>query len=174
MFSFMKERYKMDLTLKTSEGLFNHRVAAVIVCDNKILAQKNTDTNEYYLPGGRVAFGETSENAVIREILEELKVTVNDYRPLWINECFFVDNGKKFHEIGIYYLVSLYGTGFNNYEPVFQTYEGKRVNTYEWLDIDNLNDVLLYPLFLKTEIKNIDKPLKLIITDELNKSTKIF
>lgn len=85
----------MDLTLKTGEGLFNHRVAAVIVWDNKILAQKNTDTNEYYLPGGRVSFGESSADAVIREIREELKITVKDYKPLWINECFFIDSGKN-------------------------------------------------------------------------------
>ena len=51
----------MDLTLKTREGYFNYRVAAVIIKDDKILAQRNTKTNEYYLPGGRVVFGETSE-----------------------------------------------------------------------------------------------------------------
>ena len=38
----------MDLTLKTREGYFNYRVAAVIVNDGKILAQRNTKTNEYY------------------------------------------------------------------------------------------------------------------------------
>ena len=64
----------MDLTLKTKEGYFNYRVAAVIVNDGKILAQRNTKTNEYYLPGGRVTFGETSEEALLREIKEELKI----------------------------------------------------------------------------------------------------
>ena len=63
----------MDLTLKTKEGYFNYRVAAVIVNDGKILAQRDTKTNEYYLPGGRVTFGETSEEALLREIKEELK-----------------------------------------------------------------------------------------------------
>ena len=43
----------MDLTLETREGYFNYRVAAVIIKDDKILAQRNTKTNEYYLPGGR-------------------------------------------------------------------------------------------------------------------------
>ena len=68
----------MDLTLKTREGYFNYRVAAVIVNDGKILAQRNTKTNEYYLPGGRVVFGETSEEALLREI-EELKIDITDY-----------------------------------------------------------------------------------------------
>lgn len=51
----------MDLTLRTEIGLFNHRVAAVIVHNNKLLAQKNVKTNEYYLPGGRINYGESSE-----------------------------------------------------------------------------------------------------------------
>ena len=64
--------YNLDLTLKTREGYFNYRVAGVIIKDDKILAQRNTKTNEYYLPGGRVVFGETSEEALLREIEEEL------------------------------------------------------------------------------------------------------
>ncbi len=157
----------MDLTLRTEMGLFNHRVAAVIVHNNKLLAQKNVKTNEYYLPGGRINYGESSEEAIKREIREELGVTVIDYSSLWINECFFVDSGTRFHEVGIYYLVNLENTQFNNYEPVFELTEGSRVNTYEWLDIDSLDSIALYPLFVKTEIKNPDKTLKHIITNEM-------
>lgn len=157
----------MDLTLKTEMGLFNHRVAAVIVHNNKLLTQKNVQTNEYYLPGGRINYGESSEDAVIREMQEELGITVNDYRTLWINECFFVDSGTRFHEVGIYYLVNLENTNFNHYESIFEIIEGSRVNTYEWLDIDCLDSKALYPLFIKTEIKNSDKSLKHVITNEI-------
>lgn len=157
----------MDLTLRTEMGLFNHRVAAVIVHNNKLLAQKNVKTNEYYLPGGRINYGESSEEAIKREIREELGVTVTDYSSLWINECFFVDSGTRFHEVGIYYLVNLENTEFNHYEPVFELTEGSRVNTYEWLDIESIDTKALYPLFVKTEIKNPDKTLKHIITNEM-------
>lgn len=157
----------MDLTLKTEMGLFNHRVAAVIVHNNKLLAQKNVKTNEYYLPGGRINYGESSEDAVVREMQEELGVDISDYRTLWINECFFVDSGARFHEVGIYYLVNLENTHFNHYESIFELTEGSRVNTYEWLDINILDDKALYPLFVKTEIKNPDKRLKHIITNEM-------
>lgn len=163
----------MDLTLRTELGLFNHRVAAVIVHNNKLLAQKNVKTNEYYLPGGRINYGESSEEAIKREIREELGVTVIDYSSLWINECFFVDSGTRFHEVGIYYLVNLENTEFNHYEPIFELIEGSRVNTYEWLDIDSLESIALYPLFVKTEIKNPDKTLKHIITNELANKRKL-
>lgn len=156
----------MDLTLKTEKGLFNHRVAAVIVNDNKILAQKNLKDNSYYLVGGRVSFGESTEEALIREVKEELEIDVKTYKPIWVNECFFTDNGTVFHEIGMYYLVDLSNTDFYHYETVFSTDEGCKTNVYEWLDIDNIKNVVLYPMFIKDEIKNIDDEIKLIITRE--------
>lgn len=45
----LKKSTSPDLTLKTENGYFNHRVAAVIVNDNKLLAQKNIKDNLYYL-----------------------------------------------------------------------------------------------------------------------------
>lgn len=163
---YMEKISPVDLTLNTGKGLFNHRVAAVIVQNNKLLAQKNTKTNEYYLVGGRVRFGESSEEALVREVKEELDITLTDYKPLWINECFFVDDGRKFHEICMYYLVDISNTDFNNYETVFETKEENRLNTYEWLDIDRLGNYVLYPQFIKDEINNTNRELKLIITKE--------
>lgn len=157
---------KNDLTIKTNEGLFNHRVASVIVNNGKLLAQRNNKDNSYYLVGGRVAFGESTEDALIREVNEELNISITSYKPLWVNECFFIDDGKKFHEIGVYYLVDIGNTGFNHFEKVFETKEAHRTNTYEWLDIDRLDEAALYPQFIKEEIKNLDLGLKLIITKE--------
>lgn len=156
----------MDLTLKTEEGYFNYRVAAVIVNDGKILAQRNIKPNEYYLPGGRVTFGETSEEALLREIKEELKIDITDYSPLWLNECFFVECGKNFHEIGMYYFVDISKTSFTHFEDEFELKEGCRINTYCWLDIDKLDNYFLYPKFIKDEINNINDGFKLIITRE--------
>lgn len=163
---YIEKINSLDLTLNTEKGIFNHRAAAVIVHNNKLLAQKNTSSGEYYLVGGRVRFGETSREAASREILEELGVEISDIKPLWINECFFIEDGRQFHEIGVYYLANIENTGFDNYETVFETREPGRTNIFEWLDIDSLDRVLLYPEFIKNEIKNPDKSLKLIITRE--------
>lgn len=156
----------VDLTLKTEVGYFNHRVAAVIINDNKLLAQKNIIDNSYYLVGGRVAFGESTEEALVREINEELKINITNYKPLWINECFFIDNGNTYHEIGMYYFVDINNTGFTNFENSFELNEENRTNFYEWLDINRLDDVSLYPKFIKDEINNSNDNLKLIITRE--------
>lgn len=156
-----------DLTLETNFGYFNHRVAAVIINDNKILAQRNPKDNTYYLVGGRVSFGESTEEALVREVKEELNIDIKTYRALWVNECFFNNDGKRFHEIGMYYLVDISDTTFNHYEKAFEMKEQNRTNYYEWLDIDKLDDSILYPAFIKDEIKNISNELKLLITREV-------
>ena len=156
----------LDLTLKTNLGIFNHRVAAVIVKDNKLLAQRNNSDNSYYLVGGRVMFDESTDDALVREIKEELDIAITDCKPLWINECFFTDNGRRFHEIGVYYFVDITNTDFNRHETIFEIKEDYRINTYEWLDIDSLDNIVLYPQFIKDEINKADRNLKLIITRE--------
>lgn len=156
----------MDLTLKTELGYFNHRVAAVIINDNKLLAQKNTLDNSYYLVGGRVSFGESTAEALVREVKEELKIDVDNYKPLWVNECFFTVKTKYYHEIGMYYFVDISNTSFNCFQKIFEIKEGHRINTFEWLDIDNLENVILYPEFIKNELKNQNRELKLIISRE--------
>lgn len=50
--------------------------------------------------------------------------------------------------------------------PEFQLQEESRINTYCWLDIDELDNYLLYPKFIKDEINNINDGFKLIITRE--------
>lgn len=161
-----KKIQSVDLTLNTENGVFNHRVAAVIINNNKILAQKNTKTREYYLVGGRVKFEESTQDALTRELKEELGITVTDFKLLWINEAFFIEENKKFHEICMYYFVDISETKFDRFEDDFQIQEGNRINTYEWLDIDSLDDVTLYPQFFKNETKNPNNTPKLIITKE--------
>ena len=72
----------MDISFAAGEKKFNYRVAAVILNGGKLLAMRDEYSPYYYLPGGRVKLGETAEQAVIREIQEELHVTAEIVRPL--------------------------------------------------------------------------------------------
>lgn len=62
----------MDITFHTSEGRFNYRVCAIFLHQNKVLAMRDERSPYYYLPGGRVALGETAQDALQRELQEEL------------------------------------------------------------------------------------------------------
>ena len=64
----------MDVSFKVDNAKFNYRVCAIMISDGKILATKDERSPFYYLPGGRVQMGETAEDAVVREIQEELGI----------------------------------------------------------------------------------------------------
>ena len=79
----------MDITFQTDGGTFNYRVCAMILSGGKILAMHDQRSPYFYLPGGRVAVGETAEEAVLREVEEELHIRAKISRPLWLNQAFF-------------------------------------------------------------------------------------
>ena len=78
----------MDLSFQSGNEKFNYRVCAMMIRDGKILAMRDERSPYYYLPGGRVELGEAAEQAVIREVREELGVTPKIIRPLWLNQAF--------------------------------------------------------------------------------------
>lgn len=147
----------MDITFKHGNQKFNYRVCAMMISDNKILAMHDERSPYFYLPGGRVAMGETAEQAVIREVQEELGVTPGIIRPLWLNQAFFtedVDN-LNYHELCIYFLMDITETDLLVRGSVFKSREGNRTHTFEWLAFNRLKSEYFYPLFLKKDIFNL-------------------
>lgn len=147
----------MDITFKTPEGRFNYRVCAVILYDDKILAMHDERSPYYYLPGGRVALHETAEDAVLRELREELEIDASIIRPLWLNQSFFTEdvNGERFHELCLYYLIDISKTDLLKRGEKFTLRERHHIHDFEWLDISGLKDKYFYPLFLKEKILDL-------------------
>lgn len=144
----------MDITFQTDDGKFNYRVCAMILSDGKILAMRDQRSPYYYLPGGRVAVGETAEQAVLREVEEELHIIAKIHRPLWLNQAFFtedVDN-QRYHELCVYFLIDISETDLLSRGESFQCAEGSRTHTFQWLPFQQLKDEYFYPLFLKKDI----------------------
>lgn len=65
----MRESIKM----KTERLNFKFRVSGIIIKDNKILLVDMDDSNFLCLPGGYVELGETTEEACLRELEEEVE-----------------------------------------------------------------------------------------------------
>ncbi len=102
----------MDCTFRTPQGNFNYRVGAIIRRGDKLLVMREEEINHWYLPGGRVKLHEPLENALRREVAEELALPARIVRPLWLVENFYTMDTKEgkdipFHELGLYFLVEL-------------------------------------------------------------------
>lgn len=147
----------MDISFQLERQKFNYRVCAMIISGNKLLAMHDERSPYFYLPGGRVAMGETAEQAVVREVQEELGVTPKIVRPLWLNQAFFTEDVDhlRYHELCIYFLMDISGTNLSKRGDTFTLAEGKHIHTFEWLEFDRLKDEYFYPTFLKKEIYHL-------------------
>lgn len=145
---------QMDISFIHDKEKYNYRVCAIIIENNKILAMHDERSPYYYLPGGRVKMGETAEAAVLREIEEELGITLKIIRPLWLNQAFFkedVDN-LNYHELCIYFLMDITESELLTRGECFTLAEESQLHTFEWLEFERLKDEYFYPQFLKEEI----------------------
>ena len=79
-----------DITLKCDDGFINIRVGAIILKDNRFLMTGNKREDYLYSVGGRIKFGETAKEAVIREVFEE----TGDFEP--VSKSFTDDGCEEF------------------------------------------------------------------------------
>ena len=93
---------------------FRYRAAAIIIEKDHVLFAGNERENYYYSVGGGVHIGESAEEAVKREVLEETGVEYEVDRLAFIHENFFhgdgILEGKECHEIAFYFLMKPRGT----------------------------------------------------------------
>ena len=92
-----------DILFQQRDFIFSYRVGALLYRDGKILMQRSLGDGGYALPGGQVAFGEFSQKALARELMEETGAAIKIGRLCAVAEVFFQWQ-KPCHQINLYYL----------------------------------------------------------------------
>ncbi|HZS93626.1 MAG TPA: NUDIX hydrolase [Chloroflexota bacterium] len=155
------------ISWETGGVQFNYRVAAVIVDRDRVLVTRIEGMDFWFLPGGRVEMGETSEKALAREVMEELHVPAEIGRLLWVVENFFGAE-PRIQELGLYYAATLIGLGrvwdgIGIYRTIDD--EGTR-DEFRWLPFDDLSSVRLMPPFLKEVLTELPTKTQHIVVNE--------
>ena len=80
-------------------------VRAIIQNDDRILVCKRKDKDYYFFPGGHIEFGETAEQALIRELNEELSILIKKVSFIGVGENILNQDDQKHHEINLVFKV---------------------------------------------------------------------
>lgn len=162
----------MDIDVKMDTGEFKYRVVGILFDDqNRVLMQMVQDNPFYCLPGGRVELGESSIEAVRRELEEELGFDVKVEKPLFLLENFFKrSSGKDVHEIGIFFKVTSLVAPKEDWEIVENDKGVLKTLRYKWATLDELKNEDLRPAFLKEKLLNLNENFEQIILRDGEKS----
>ena len=134
------------------DGTIKVKAMCVFIHDGKVLAspavEKSKHKHFYRLPGGKIEFGESSVEALHREIQEELGSEIENLRLLDVVENRFEYEGKRGHEIVFVYSGDLARKELYAQPLIHFTDEGNQYSV-EWVEINRLirEKIPLYPEF---------------------------
>jgi 8-oxo-dGTP pyrophosphatase MutT (NUDIX family) len=154
-----------NITFDRDTDRFNFRAAAIILDGKRVLLHRAADLDWWLLPGGRVAFGESTGETIKREMREEIGVDVKVERLVWVVETFFHHRGFDFHELGHFWLVRLPPDADVLQKQEFEMEEiedGGRF-VFRWFDLSEVIDLPLVPSFLRDRLNSLPNQTESIV-----------
>ncbi|MGM1048125.1 MAG: NUDIX domain-containing protein [Bacillota bacterium] len=110
-------------------------VGAVILDENSrillVLRKKSPEAGYWSLPGGKVEYMETVENAVIREIKEELGIDIEIERLLCVTN--HIVQSENVHWVAPTFVARIINGNVENREP-------HALQEVQWFPIDDIPD----------------------------------
>ena len=149
----------MDLSVVLNNQKLNIRACAIIIHDNKLLVHNNVNESHVALVGGRVEIGESSEQTIKREIMEEMGKEIEILEYVSTIENFFDADDMPYHEIMFVYRVDFKNEEDKKIVETIRNVEGEDELRYDWIDLDKIDEYPLKPNILKNMIINNKFPI---------------
>ena len=158
----------VNMSVPCGGGIINIRVGAIILKDGKFLMAGNERDSYLYSVGGRLQFGETAEEAVVREVEEETGWRLGVDRLGFVHENYFygdvpgVNAGRLVYEVALYFYMKVP----DGFEPAGDSHtdDGNVVERMHWVALDDPRTI--YPEFYRTELDHPEMTVKHFVTDE--------
>ena len=145
----------MDLKIIAEKEEFHVRTCGIIKQENKYLIMRVNKTPYYHIPGGHIELGEDSEQAVVREIKEEIGCDVKEASLFAIQENFWTRNNKKCYGIEFYYIIKpMQQLEMKDYERIENDKGEKRILEFKWATSEELKDIDLRPTNIRDMLIN--------------------
>lgn len=158
----------MDVKIKSNEGNFKMRVAGLVIKEGKLLTVNICNNGFYCLPGGHVHLGESSEEAIKREIGEEVGLTCKNVKMLAFIENFFKSvKNVVTHEVCYFYIVEPNEDIKTEDYSYVENDEGELKNLeFKWFPLDKLTEIDFRPSILAEKLSKGDFEFEHIIVKD--------
>src|SRR3989338_926747 len=125
------------------------RPETIVIKEGKVLLvnSRYKDEEFYLFPGGGMKFGETIEEAAIRETLEETGAKVKIKDLFHVNEYIYADDWNK-RSVSIFFIAEVVEIS----EP--KTNDNGKIKEVKWIKLDELDNYDIRPKIIVDLIKN--------------------
>ena len=145
-----------DLILTKDNTIFGYRSSGVLIQNGKILIQRGVNDTVYALPGGHVAFSETSAETIVREYKEETGADIKARRLIWVDESFWTWGDRDAHTVCFYHLLEIENANAMLLDGNFKSLKDNDSELLlYWIPLEDIKNTDIYPIFIKEKAANI-------------------
>ena len=139
-----EEGFKLSNYKEDNNQLIRTKVIGIFRKNKKLLVGDAYDQDKdqlfYFPPGGGVEFGETSLQALQREIREELHSEIENPVLLDVMENLFTLNGKQGHEIVFVYSAELLDRSLYEVDKFIGYESNGEIYNAIWIELDAMDE----------------------------------